>query len=289
MGDILLLADTREISFSKDSITFTMLSGVLMAVIPLIFFLMMRKFTKFKVKTLITGAAVWFVFAILLKALLLTPVIGMDNSVSRAVNGNVWLYYFVAAVAAGIFEETGRLIAFRTVLKSCDYKSDALSYGLGHGGFESVYIGFQVVFLGILAAMINKGGIESVAKGADDSMIESLLAQMDKLMSGDICHALLAGYERIPAILVHIVFSVIVFAAVRQRKIGLYFLAVFLHFAVDFSFVLYYAKRVSLGVTEIIFTAEMLLIAVMTYKLLYKKLYNISYERKMADGISRNI
>jgi uncharacterized membrane protein YhfC len=289
MGDILLLADTRDISFSKDSITFTILSGVLMAVIPVIFFLVMRKFTKFKVKPIITGAAVWFIFAIVLKALLLMPLIGMDNSVSRAVNGNVWLYYFVAAVAAGIFEETGRLIAFRTVLKRCDDKSDALSYGIGHGRFEAVYLGFLVTFLGIMAGMINKGGIESVAKGADDSMIDSLLAQMDKLMSGDIGHALLAGYERIPAVLVHIMFSVIVFAAVRQRKIGLYFLAVFLHFSVDFSLVLYYAKIVSLGVTEIIFTVETLLIAVLTYKLLYKKLDENYYERKMTDGISGNI
>ncbi|MCR5541976.1 MAG: YhfC family intramembrane metalloprotease [Ruminococcus sp.] len=289
MGDILLLADTRDISFSKDSITFTILSGALMAVIPVVFFIVMRKFTKFKVKPMITGAVVWFIFAILLKVLLLTPVIGMDNSVSKAVKGNVWLYYFVAASAAGIFEETGRFIAFRTVLKRCDDKSDALSYGLGHGGFESVYIGIQVAFLGIMAAMVNKGGIESVAKGADDSVIDSLLAQMDKLMSGDIGHALLVGYERIPAVLVHIVFSVIVFAAVRQRKTGLYFLAVFLHFAVDFSLVLYYAKIVSLGVTEIIFTLEAILIAVLTNKLLYKKLYNISYERKMADGISGNI
>lgn len=289
MNTIFLQADYSDISFSSDSITFTVISGLLMAVIPVIFFMIMKKSVRFKVKPVIAGAAVWLLFAIVLKGLALMPVISMDNSLSRAVNGNIWLYYFVAALAAGIFEETGRLVAFRTVLKKYGDKQDSLSYGIGHGGFEAVYIGFQVAFMGIMAAMINKGGIESVAKGADDSMIESLLAQMAKYMSSDMGHALLFAYERIPAVLVHIVSSVLVFAAVRQRKIGLYFLAVFLHFMVDFSLVLYYAKLISLGAAEVIFTVMTLIIALLIYKLVYKKMDNNTIGREMPDGIPGNL
>ncbi|ADU24126.1 YhfC family intramembrane metalloprotease [Ruminococcus albus] len=288
MYTVLVLADHSEICYPKDSILFTILSGVLMALIPVVIFLVMRKFVKFKIKPVIVGAAVWLLFAVVLKAIVLTPVIGADNSVSRAVNGNIWLFYMIAAAAAGIFEETGRLVAFKTVLKKNDDKQDALYYGIGHGGFEAVYLGFQIAFLGIMCLMINKGGIESVVKGADDTMIESLLAQIDKYTSSDIGRALLMGYERIPAMIVHIMFSVMVFAAVRERKIGLYFLSVFIHFVIDFSFVLYYAKIISLGVTEIMFTVEMLVFAVPVYKLLYKKMDINATERRMSDGISGN-
>ncbi|MCR5021234.1 YhfC family glutamic-type intramembrane protease [Ruminococcus sp.] len=288
MYTVLVLADHSDICYPKDSILFTILSGVLMVLIPVVIFLVMRKFVKFKIKPVIVGAAVWLLFAVVLKAIVLTPVIGADNSVSRAVNGNIWLFYMIAAASAGIFEETGRLVAFKTVLKKNDDKQDVLSYGIGHGGFEAVYLGFQIAFLGIMCLMINKGGIESVVKGADDTMIESLLTQIDKYTSSDIGRALLMGYERIPAMIVHIMFSVMVFAAVRERKIVLYFLSVFIHFVIDFSFVLYYAKIISLGVTEIMFTVEMLVFAVPVYKLLYKKMDSNTTERGMSDGISGN-
>ncbi len=288
MYTVLVLADHSDICYPKDSILFTILSGVLMVLIPVVIFLVVRKFVKFKIKPVIVGAAVWLLFAVVLKAIVLTPVIGADNSVSRAVNGNIWLFYMIAAASAGIFEETGRLVAFKTVLKKNDDKQDALSYGIGHGGFEAVYLGFQIAFLGIMCLMINKGGIESVVKGADDTMIESLLTQIDKYTSSDIGRALLMGYERIPAMIVHIMFSVMVFAAVRERKIGLYFLSVFIHFVIDFSLVLYYAKIISLGVTEIMFTVEILVFAVPVYKLLYKKMDSNTTERRMSDGISGN-
>lgn len=288
MYTVLVLADHSDICYPKDSILFTILSGVLMVLIPVVIFLVMRKFVKFKIKPVIVGAAVWLLFAVVLKAIVLTPVIGADNSVSRAVNGNIWLFYMIAAASAGIFEETGRLVAFKTVLKKNDDKQDVLSYGIGHGGFEAVYLGFQIAFLGVMCLMINKGGIESVVKGADDTMIESLLAQIDKYTSSDIGRALLMGYERIPAMIVHIMFSVMVFAAVRERKIGLYFLSVFIHFVIDYSLVLYYAKIISLGVTEIMFTVEMLVFAVPVYKLLYKKMDSNTTERRMSDGISGN-
>ena len=288
MYTVLVLADHSDICYPKDSILFTILSGVLMVLIPVVIFLVMRKFVKFKIKPVIVGAAVWLLFAVVLKAIVLTPVIGADNSVSRAVNGNIWLFYMIVAASAGIFEETGRLVAFKTVLNKNDDKQDALSYGIGHGGFEAVYLGFQIAFLGIMCLMINNGGIESVVKGADDTMIDSLLAQIDKYTSSDIGRALLMGYERIPAMIVHIMFSVMVFAAVRERKIGLYFLSVFIHFVIDFSFVLYYAKIISLGVTEIMFTVEMLVFAVPVYKLLYKKMDSNTTERRMSDGISGN-
>ncbi len=288
MYTVLVLADHSDICYPKDSILFTILSGMLMALIPVVIFLVMRKSVKFKIKPVIVGAAVWLLFAVVLKAIVLTPVIGADNSVSRAVNGNIWLFYMIAAASAGIFEETGRLVAFKTVLNKNDDKQDALSYGIGHGGFEAVYLGFQIAFLGVMCLMINKGGIESVVKGADDTMIESLLAQIDKYTSSDIGRALLMGYERIPAMIVHIMFSVMVFAAVRERKIGLYFLSVFIHFVIDYSLVLYYAKIISLGVTEIMFTVEILVFAVPVYKLLYKKMDSNTTERGMSDGISGN-
>ena len=287
---MLLMSKTQDISFSNSEVVFTVLSGVFMALVGIIAFLIMRKCIKLNIKAAVIGAVVWFVFAIVLKEILLSPVLIFDDPVSRAVKGNIWLYYLVGALAAGLFEETGRLVAFRTVMKKNTDKQDSLSYGVGHGGFEALYLGFQIGSLGIVEYMINKSGIESIVKGAPQETVDTLLAQLEQLGSKTLGHSFLMGYERIPAVVSHVFFSVLVFAAVRDRKIWLYFLAMFLHFVIDFSLVFFYAGYIDLTVSEIILSIMTAVMAVLTFKLLYKKMdRDTSLQKEDMNGISRNI
>ena len=283
---MMILADPGNISFPQDSIVYTVISGVLMALVAVIGFFIMKSRMKINVKAMVTGAVIWFVFAIVLKSLLLSPLLILDNSVSRAIKENVWLYYFIGAVAAGLFEETGRLVAFRTVLKKSDDKQDSLSYGLGHGGFEALYLGYQIVTVGIMMAMINKGGIDSVAKGASPEMTQQLLDSIKQYSSNDMLHALLFGFERIPAVFVHISGSVLVYAAVKERKTGLYLLAMFLHFAIDYTLVLYYAEILPLWVTEILFAVITTPLFAAVMKLVYNKMDS---KKEGVNGLSGNI
>ena len=287
MNNVMMIpAYAGNISFPQDSIVYTVISGVLMALVAVIGFFIMKSRMKINVKAMVTGAVIWFVFAIVLKSLLLSPLLILDNSVSRAIKENVWLYYFIGAVAAGLFEETGRLVAFRTVLKKSDDKQDSLSYGLGHGGFEALYLGYQIVTVGIMMAMINKGGIDAVAKGASPEMTQQLLDSIKQYSSNDMLHALLFGFERIPAVFVHISGSVLVYAAVKERKMWLYLLAMFLHFAIDYTLVLYYAEILPLWVTEILFAVITTPLFAAVMKLVYNKMDS---KKEGVNGLSGNI
>ena len=287
MNNVMMIpAYAGNISFPQDSIVYTVISGVLMALVAVIGFFIMKSRMKINVKAMVTGAVIWFVFAIVLKSLLLSPLLILDNSVSRAIKENVWLYYFIGAVAAGLFEETGRLVAFRTVLKKSDDKQDSLSYGLGHGGFEALYLGYQIASVGIMMAMINKGGIDSVAKGASPEMTQQLLDSIKQYSSNDMLHALLFGFERIPAVFVHISGSVLVYAAVKERKMWLYLLAMFLHFAIDYTLVLYYAEILPLWVTEILFAVITTPLFAAVMKLVYNKMDS---KKEGVNGLSGNI
>ena len=66
-----------------------------------------------KFSTIAIGAAVWFIFAIVLetvpKIFLLTP----TTAIGEKIASEPILMTTVAALLAGIFEETGRLIALR--------------------------------------------------------------------------------------------------------------------------------------------------------------------------------
>ena len=147
------------------------------------------KTKKEKVTTVLLGAATWFVFAILLesipKTIFLTPLL----PVGRAVTQNLPLMTVLAALFAGIFEESGRFIVFKTLLKKRRNRETGVSHGIGHGGFEAMYLmlagGIQNL---VYAAMISAGRFQELvdaaaAQGVDASSLEALPAQLAALKS----------------------------------------------------------------------------------------------------------
>ena len=86
----------------------------------------------------LTGAVTFILFALILESILhnllfLTPLWAVFQ-------GNIWLYGLYGSLATGVFEETGRLLAFKLFLKSEREPITALSYGIGHGGAEAILL-----------------------------------------------------------------------------------------------------------------------------------------------------
>ena len=110
------------------------------------------------------GAASFFLFALILESILhnllfLTPLWVVLQS-------NIWLYGLYGGLAAGVFEETGRLLAFKLFLKDDREPITALSYGIGHGGAEAILlVGLTMASNLILAAAVSAGGITDPAVG----------------------------------------------------------------------------------------------------------------------------
>ena len=135
---------------------------------------------KEKVRTVVIGALTWLLFAVLLESIPKLFLLNQATPIGRAVLGNTALAAAVGSLLAGIFEETGRLLAFKTVLRNRDNKETSISHGIGHGGFEALYIlvmtGVQYL---VYASMINAGRFSELieaaaAQGADVSALESL-------------------------------------------------------------------------------------------------------------------
>ena len=223
--------------------------------------------------TVIAGAATWFVFAVVLEGIAKSYLFSSANPVGRAILGSTALTAAVGALLAGIFEETGRLIVFRIILKKRNNKEVAVSHGIGHGGFEALYL---LVIAGvqnlIYAAMINAGGFQQIidtaaASGIDVSALEKIPEALLSLTPLTVC---ISGFERICAILLHIGLSILVFYAVKQKKIGLYFLAVLLHACFDVPAALY-----QLGIIKSVYAVEAILgvYAAVFFVTIFKKLY----------------
>jgi len=262
-----------NLQFTNEAVAGMVTQGVLMMLIPIIMLIIWQVKTHYNIAPVVIGAATWFVFAIVLKIAPAYFLIQADNPVAKAVSGNIWLSFIVAGLLAGVFEETGRFLALRFVLKKYAHRRTAISYGIGHGGFESIYIGFQTLSLAVVGILLSSGHADMIlGNNTDEATISLVASQLQPYANVVFSECMLGVFERLPAITVHIAFSVLVFAAVRERRyLHLYPVAVILHALFDFSIVFYRAGYVSVWVMELGLAVIAVLIALFTSRI-YKKL-----------------
>lgn len=180
------------------------------------------------------GCASFFVFAMLLEQLTHMLVLRSMGSVSQMIQDNLVLYALYGGLAAGVFEETGRFLSMKYVMKkSLSYKN-ALMYGAGHGGMEAVLILGMTSFNNLVSAvMINSGHlVSSLAEGSD---VEAIISHLSPLWTLPAWQFFMGGFERIMAITLHIALSVLVYQAVRKKCcLWLYPTAILLHAGINF-------------------------------------------------------
>ena len=213
------------------SMGISLILGIAIPVGLLIFY---RKKYNCKIKPFFTGCAIFAIFALILEAIFHKIILGGGRQ--QLLMAKPILYGLYGGLMAGLFEETGRFLAFKTVLKeSQDDNNTALMYGAGHGGFEAFYILFGTAFSNLLVAvLINSGNTQLLTANLTGDKLVAIQQVIITLISTNPLAFCASIIERIPAVAVHISLSVLVwFAAKNKDKWYLYLLAFLLHFALD--------------------------------------------------------
>ena len=91
------------------------LNAVLGMGVPIVLAWWLVKKYKVNLRTILIGAAVFIVFALVLETILNQIVLKGPHG--AAITGNIWYYALYGGLAAGIFEETGRFLAMKFLLK----------------------------------------------------------------------------------------------------------------------------------------------------------------------------
>ena len=231
------------------------------------------KTRKDRLSTVLAGAATWFLFAMILESVPKLLLFNPSTSIGKTVIDNVALYTVFGALLAGVFEETGRLVAFKTVLRNRTNKETGISHGIGHGGFEAMFLmGVSGVQFMVFAVMINNGTFQTLidqaaAGGADISGLEALPAELMKITP---LIGALNIFERAVSMLLHVGLSVLVFNAVKRSKISLYFIAVAAHTLIDVPAALYQKDVLNIYVVEALFAVVSVAFFVTVYRTFYK-------------------
>ncbi len=245
------------------------ISAVVAVGVPVLLAIIWHKRTGAKWISLIVGMLIFPIFVFGLENICHQFFIYQPNALSGYIASHVWAMALYGGLAAGIFEETGRLIAFRWLLKKQNGREAGVMYGIGHGGIEAILL----CTVGMVSNFAF--GIALNAQGPD-ALLASLPAvqqpaiaaavEMFKTMSPGLF--LMSGVERVIAITLHIALSVMVFTAVKRKKLWLYPVAILLHAGVDCIAVLYQQGLISnIYVLELLIAAAVVAIAYWAYRI----------------------
>ena len=246
----------ENIVIGKSSVPSLVITVILMIAIPGCFFLCWRRKHKEQTKIgwLIAGAAGFLVSARVLELGVHYLCILADNPISRFLNGNTAAFVLYGITMAGVFEECGRHVVLKYLLKKDRTRENAVLYGIGHGGIEilTVILPSMILYLAI-AVLFSQGDTVSALKALNitEETAAAALPSVQAAAAFDYAMMAMNIIERVFALLLHIGLTVIVYYGVINGKKLCLPLAILLHMLMDTFPALYQRGLVPLWAVEV--------------------------------------
>ncbi len=224
-----------------------------------------------KLSSILIGAGTFILFALVLESILHQLVLKGPHG--SDILGNTLLYALYGGLAAGVFEETGRFLSMKFLMKKEPSKPlPGIAYGVGHGGAEMLIIfGITMINNLVISALINSGQADAIFAKVPEEAAGQLQAQLDQLQTLGAGTLLIGLWERFSALILHLGLSMLVWVAVRKggKWLWLFPAAIVLHAIVDAGTVLL-QKSTGLVPLELIVMAEALAVAAIGYNVAKK-------------------
>ena len=216
--------------------------------------------------TILIGVGVFVVFALVLESMVHQVVLKGPHG--AVILENTLYYALYGGLMAGLFEETGRFLAMKFLLKKEPTETKpGVSYGLGHGGVEMIIIfGISMISTLTMAIMVNLGQTDTLLSTVPAEAKDQMTETFEQLKTTGAGTYLLGLWERFSAITLQVALSILVWAAARKggKWIWLFPTAILLHALVDGLAVLL-SKSAGLVTVELIVTTLAIAIAALAW------------------------
>lgn len=232
-----------------------------------------------KLRPFMMGFVAFLAFALLGQQALHLLVLDMNPALGAFVESRPWLNALYVGLAAGIFEETARLLMFKTALRDDPERENAVAYAIGHGGFECIVaLGLMAISNLFMCFALNSGSLAETIGSMSEAEKQTLMGTIEMINSANIGSALLTMLERVCMLVLHAALSVFVFAALHKKKMWLYPAAILVHAGVEMVSALYQAGYVQLWQVEILLVLYVLVAAIPALRM-YRTLPSLKKEQ----------
>ncbi len=268
------MTEFESIKIGKSSIPSLFLTIVLMLALTAAFLLYWRK--KHKRQTnlgyLLAGALGFIVSARVLELGVHYFCILSDNPVSRFISGSTLPFVLYGTIMAGVFEECGRHIVLKYIMKQNRTRENAVLYGIGHGGIEIIAVLLPGLISYLVITILFSRGSTADALSALKITEENAAAALPSVQAAaafDYSLMAMNVIERVFAMLLHIGLTIIVYYGAVSKKKGCLPCAVALHMLMDTFPALYQRGCVPLWSVELwaaLCTAFVVTLAIKLYQ-----------------------
>lgn len=224
---------------------------IIVAALPIVLYRRLAKPFGLVRRETIVGVLVFALFAMVLERGLHAVVSGAGGALAQAL-ANPAVFVVYAALSVGLFEETGRWMAMRWLMRRDASRAQqpglALAYGIGHGGAEAWIVGVlvQVQWL-VLGYFAMRGDLDSHLSSlplADVARIHLILGQLSTFQ------AVIFVVERSSAFVFQLGLSMLMWHGLRAGQRWILPLAIIVHALLDVPAALFQARIVPLVSTE---------------------------------------
>ena len=250
------MKEFENIVIGKSSIPALVITIILIVAIPVGFFLWWRGRHKEQtsIRYLIAGAVGFIVSARVLELGVHYFCILADNPVSRFINGSTAAYVLYGTVMAGVFEECGRHIILKYMMKKNRSRENAVLYGIGHGGIEILTVLLPGMITSLAVALLfSQGDTENALRSLKitEETAAAALPTVRAVAGFDYAMMAMTVVERLFAMLGHIAQTVLVYYGVVKAKKGCLPTAIALHMLMDSFAALYQRGALPLWSVEV--------------------------------------
>lgn len=236
------------------SLVFCFVSAIASIGIPILLAVICIRRHRGALLAVFIGATCFFVGAMVLENLLHQLVLTVLFPDLRQ---HPAFYALYGCLAAGVFEETARLVGLSFLSRRDTAPAIGFAYGVGHGGIEAVLIGGLSAVNNIATiVMVNSGQTEALLSGLSGDTLTLALVQLEQLAQTPSTLFLASGLERMMSLAFHIALSMLVWmVTARQIPRWGFGIAILLHAAIDVIAMLY-----QLGIITSIWLTEAALV-----------------------------
>ena len=252
------MKEFESIVMGKSSIPALSITIILMIAMTVGFFIYWRVKNKQQtnISYLIAGIVGFMVSARVLELGVHYFCIIMDNPVSRFITGSTIAYVIYGVTMAGVFEECGRHIVLKYIMKKNRTRENAVLYGIGHGGIEILGVILPSIITCLVVAImftITNGPLDVALASLNITEETAAMALPTVKAAAAFDYGMMAMnvIERLFAMVLHISLTVIVFYGVVNARKGCLPLAILLHMLMDTFAALYQRGAVLLWISEV--------------------------------------
>lgn len=184
---------------------------------------------KADIRAFLAGGAAYILFVVIIEAAFQGFV--FSTSFGDTILENLSYMAVYDGFVAALFEETGRLLVFCTILRPLMKRDvNALMYGAGHGGVEAmVVLGFSMINNLKWTYYINTGRMDVLTSGITKDALTAVENMIREFLDTPGYLYLLGSVERIFTVAVQLALSVLVWFAVRKKNVRYFVMAFLCH------------------------------------------------------------